>query len=421
MKRIPLNSLVILVGPAGAGKSTLVKKYFQDYEVVCGEKIMYSLIGEYERSEFNDLVFNEMGRMANIKLHLGERVVVDAPNLRKKDRIRLAELGTRLGAPVFYMVVNRPLDQKMDSSYSSWRKNSTRDILKHDQIYNGNEKDILRGDGIANVIEAKHDDFEVVEKLSGQNLLQDIKDRGYQGLMVIGDVHGMIEPLKNATEWASRRNLFAVFLGDIVDYGPNSIECVEHVYDSITRGRGICVIGNHERKIEKWIEQSREGNVRIRLSEGNKTTTRVIETMSPDARYRFESKFKTLLAYSRNHWIIGNTLFTHGAAEPEMFELFSSRLSGRFETMALFGEVDGNNPSTGYPNRIYNWVDRIPKGKTVMVGHDIRSTVKPLHVQGKSGGDAWFVDTGCGKGGRLTSADILFEGDDLSIKNFKYH
>ena len=56
-----------------------------------------------------------------------------------------------------------------------------------------------------------------------------------------------------------------------------------------------------------------------------------------------------------------------------------------------------------------------------MVGHDIRRVEKPYEVSGKQGGKAYFMDTGSGKGGRLTSADIIFEGETLSVKNFKYH
>lgn len=353
-----------------------------------------------------------------MKLSIGERVVVDSYNLRKSDRTYLSEIGSKMGVPVFYIVVNRPLSEKLSGEL---REDIIRDIKNQEEGFIHNEREILRGDGIANVIDYRRDDFEVVKKFNPSNMLSDIKSRGYRGIMVIGDVHGMIEPLKNATEWATRRELFAVFLGDVLDYGPAPLECIEHVYDIVMRGRGISLIGNHERKIERWLEQVRYGEVRLRLSEGNRVTTRAIEALSPESRIKFECKFKALLAHSRHHWIIGETLFAHGAAEPEMFEIESARLTGHFETMALFGEVEGNKPNTGYPNRVYNWVDRIPSGKRVMVGHDIRSTVKPLLMQNQKGGEAYFMDTGCGKGGQLTSADILFENDTLSVKNFKYH
>jgi protein phosphatase len=423
MKKIPLHSLVIMVGPAGGGKTYWSNLKFAPYEVMSSEDIRYELTGDYQRLDANDTVFREIHRRTQLKLELGERVVVDATNLRKKDRLTLADIGTKVGVPIFYVVCNRDLDIKLSNSNRSWRAGASGAITKHEHIFRTNERDILRGDSIANVIDTRKDDFQVIPKLDNHDLKKAIEFRGFRGVMVVGDVHGMLEPLKNATEWASQRNLFCVFLGDVVDYGPNSLECVDHVYDVVTRGRGVCLIGNHERKIERWLEQVRFNDVRLRLSDGNKVTTAAIEALSSEARKKFENRYKALLGFSRHHWIIGDTLFTHGAAEPEMFDIRSARLNGRFETMALFGEVDNSAPprADGYPTRIYEWVNRIPQGKRVMVGHDIRDTFKPLVVKGTGGGEAYFMDTGCGKGGRLTSADILFEGDNLVIKNFKSH
>jgi len=423
MKKIPLHCLVIMVGPANGGKTTLANQKFQPYEILNAEAIRSDLVGDYQRMDINDSVFREIHRRAILKLEMGERVVIDATNLRKKDRISLSEIGLKVGVPIYYIICNRPLDEKLKLAKHSWRASPANIIGKHDHVFRSNERDILRGDGFANVIEAGKEDFQIVEKLPKGDIKEAIMERGYRGLMVAGDIHGMVEPLKNAIEWAIARNLFCVFLGDIVDYGPNPIECVNLVYDQVVRGRGIIIMGNHERKIERWLDQTRHGDVRLRLSEGNKVTTRIIESMPFDQRRKFEVRWHALMGLARHHWLVGNTLFTHGAAEPEMFDIDSARLIGRFETMALFGEVDNNAPqrADGYPNRVYEWVNRIPNGKRVMVGHDIRSTIKPLVVKGSLGGEAYFMDTGSGKGGRLTSADVIFQGDDLAVKAFKYH
>lgn len=422
MKKIPLHSLVIMVGPAGGGKTVATNK-FAPYEIIGAESVRYELIGDYQRMDINDTVFREIHRRTQLKLEMGERTVIDATNLRKKDRIGLAEIGIKMGVPIYYVVCNRSLDEKLKDSGRSWRHSPTGIITKHEHVFRNNERDILKGDGVANVIDTRIETFTAINKLPLGDIQVDVRSRGFRGLMVIGDVHGMLEPLKNAYEWASQRGLFCVFLGDVVDYGPNSLECVDYVYDIVTRGRGISLMGNHERKIERWLEQVRHNDVRVRLSEGNKVTTRAIEQLSGDARRKFEVRFRALMGFSRHHLLVGETLFTHGAAEPEMFDIKAGRLNGRFETMALFGEVDNTAPprADGYPTRIYEWVNRIPAGKRVMVGHDIRSTVKPLVVKGSAGGEAYFMDTGSGKGGRLTSADVLFQGEDLVVKAFKYH
>ena len=75
----------------------------------------------------------------------------------------------------------------------------------------------------------------------------------------------------------------------------------------------------------------------------------------------------------------------------------------------LFGQVTGRTRADGYPERILDWVDRIPSGMTVYCGHDRRSTDGRPYVQhGAAGGEAVFLDTGAGKGGHLSWLDLTF-------------
>lgn len=412
-----------MVGPSGAGKSTIITKHFQPYEVVSSDAIREELVGDFQRQDVNQQVFREVSRRIALKLGLGERVVVDATNLRKDDRMNVTNIGVNLGVPVFYVVVDRSLDAKLLTQ--GWRAEVPGLVRKHDELFRRNERDILRGDGVAYVVDTRKEEFEVVEKIDGRgDVVAQMKARGFKGAMGIGDVHGMKESLKSAIDWASARNLFMLFLGDVLDYGPDSLECVSLVHDLVTRGKAIMVVGNHERKIERWFDQVKQGEVRLKLSHGNEATTKLVEALSEADRRKFECKFRALLNLSRNHWVVGNMCFTHGAAEPEMFDIHSHRLSGKLETMALFGEVDGTNPAKGdgYPNRVYTWCERVPAGKTVVVGHDIRSTGAPVQVHNEQGGHAVFLDTGCGKGGHLTTAHILFLPDgQLELSAFTMH
>jgi protein phosphatase len=421
MKKIPLHSLVIMVGPSGAGKSTIITRKFQPYEVVSSDAIRQELVGDFQRQDVNPQVFREINRRITLKLNLGERVVVDATNLRKEDRMNITNIGLALGVPVFYVVVNRTLEEKIATQ--GWRSDVPGLVAKHEDVFRRNERDILRGDGVAYVIDTRKEDFEAVMKIPSSNVVGAIKQRGYKGAMAVGDVHGMKESLKSAIDWASARNLFMVFLGDVLDYGPDSLECVTLVHDLVVRGKAIMVIGNHERKIERWFDQVKTGEVRLKLSDGNRATTNLVEALGEVDRRKFECKFRALLNLSRNHWVLLDTLFTHGAAEAAMFDSDAHRLTGKLETLALFGEVDGvnNAKGEGYPNRVYTWVDRIPQGKRVVVGHDIRSTGAPLIANASNGSQAIFLDTGCGKGGHLTTAHLLFKGDSLEVAAFTTH
>jgi protein phosphatase len=74
---------------------------------------------------------------------------------------------------------------------------------------------------------------------------------------------------------------------------------------------------------------------------------------------------------------------------------------------ALYGQTTGRLQPDGYPERVLHWVDHIPAGMTVYVGHDRRSSDgRPYVRAGRGGGTAVFLDTGAGKGGHLSWIDL---------------
>jgi protein phosphatase len=395
---------------------------FQDYEYLSADEIRYSLSGDTTRMELNPDVYAELFRRASIKLKLGERVVIDAPNLKRDDRIAAAQVGQSFGVPVFYLVFDEPLQDKLTNSLLD------PDLVhRQHENFQKSERDVLRGDSVAEVIDLRQTEFNAIQKPHNEDDLISYIQRlgGFRGVTVIGDVHGTLESMKTAVNWARARRHFIVLLGDVLDYGPKPLECVDIAYDVIMRGEGTLILGNHERKIERYLYQKAQGQVRVRISDGNKVTIDALKNASKEYREQWIKRFRALCAQGRNHWVGGTFLFTHGAASPEMFQIRGRRLPYRsdFEMLAYFGEIDGEDPkrTDGYPNRVYNWVDRIPEGHTVIVGHDIRDTYQPLTVKGELGGTAIFLDTGSGKGGTLSTADLKIQDGDFKVTNFNKH
>ncbi|MBI1335714.1 MAG: hypothetical protein GC164_01990 [Phycisphaera sp.] len=83
---------------------------------------------------------------------------------------------------------------------------------------------------------------------------------------VIGDVHGEIDALRTLmsrlgydTHGRHPQGRRLVFLGDLVDRGPDSPAVVELVADLVTAGRSQCVMGNHELNI--LLEKPKADNV----------------------------------------------------------------------------------------------------------------------------------------------------------------
>jgi hypothetical protein len=81
------------------------------------------------------------------------------------------------------------------------------------------------------------------------------------GTDIIGDIHGNLAPLRRLLENLGYREAWAfrhpqgrrlVFLGDLIDRGPASLEVAELVMDLCRRGRALCLTGNHEYNLVRW-------------------------------------------------------------------------------------------------------------------------------------------------------------------------
>jgi len=75
-------------------------------------------------------------------------------------------------------------------------------------------------------------------------------------LDIIGDIHGEYQVLENLLEQLgydkngySSTGRRLVFLGDIIDRGPDSPAVIEKIIDLIDNGRAQCLMGNHELNI----------------------------------------------------------------------------------------------------------------------------------------------------------------------------
>ena len=83
-------------------------------------------------------------------------------------------------------------------------------------------------------------------------------------LIIIGDVHGCFEELKSLLNECLFNELedILIFVGDLVNKGPNSVEVIRYVRDLSLKEVAYSVIGNHD---EAMIEMSkRDSNTRPR-------------------------------------------------------------------------------------------------------------------------------------------------------------
>ena len=86
-------------------------------------------------------------------------------------------------------------------------------------------------------------------------------------IYAIGDIHGQYDMLTQALDHIEQdggRDAKVVFLGDLVDRGPNSKLVVQHLIDGIAAGKDWIVLrGNHDQLFANFLEP--EPKIEMRL------------------------------------------------------------------------------------------------------------------------------------------------------------
>ena len=129
--------------------------------------------------------------------------------------------------------------------------------------------------------------------------------------------------------------------------------------------------------------------------------------------------------------VIGDTQITHGAFTKYYW---TDEVNAKAQNRPrLHGEIDKSKPlvewnGQQYPARTYAWVDAIPSGKTVIVGHDrspfhetpaFESNINEVVQQTNAlGGTVVFTDTGAGKGGFVSGVVLDEQGNVEEVIHF---
>lgn len=87
--------------------------------------------------------------------------------------------------------------------------------------------------------------------------------------IVFGDIHGCPEAAKKAIEIAESKNTQAIFLGDYIDRGPDSVETLFELIKAKRRNPSwIFIKGNHEKMLSEIIKNNSLLYKNSRLSNG---------------------------------------------------------------------------------------------------------------------------------------------------------
>lgn len=207
---------------------------------------------------------------------------------------------------------------------------------------------------------------------------------------IIGDLHGCAAELEELLERLGYtadghpEQRYLVFLGDLTDRGPESLRCYRIVADRIAANQALCVKGNHDAKLLRYLEGKA-----VTVSHGMETTVGELETRDSEYRARFAAFLRSL----PSHYLLdeGRLVVAHAGIQ----ESHQGRCSPRVQSFCLYGDTTGELDSHGLPVR-RDWARHYRGQALVVYGHT--PVREPRWIQRTVN-----IDTGCVFGGRLTA------------------
>ena len=105
---VPDPSLVLLVGAAGAGKTTFAARHFSPHEVLSSDAYRALVSGDEANQKVSRLAFSILHRDLERRLQAGQLTVVDATNVDARNRRELIRRAQAAGLPVVALVLDLP-------------------------------------------------------------------------------------------------------------------------------------------------------------------------------------------------------------------------------------------------------------------------------------------------------------------------
>jgi protein phosphatase len=396
--KIPDFSLVVLVGASSSGKSTFAANHFLPTEIISSDRCRALVADDETDQSATPEAFELVHMIAAKRLARRRLAVIDATNVRPEDRKQLVDLARRYHALPTAIVFDVPEDLCLARNKARTDRSIPGKVV-HDQSQRLRKS--LRGldrEGFRGVHVLRSEESVAAASVVREPLWCD--RRGEHGPFdIIGDVHGCLTELEallhklgyGATDCGApshpegRR---VIFVGDLVDRGPDSPGVLRLVMDMVEAGSALAVPGNHDLKLVKKLS-GRD----LKVAHGLAQTLEQLDAMPEEERILFCEKAKIFLDKLVSHlWLDdGRLVVAHAGMKEEM----QGRGSGAVRGFALYGETTGEIDDYGLPVRM-NWAAEYRGRATVVYGHTPTPVAEWIN-------NTICVDTGCVFGGKLTA------------------
>lgn len=391
-RRLPVTdlSLVVLVGATGSGKSTFARRHFKPTEVVSSDFCRGLVADDENDQSASGDAFDVLHYIVGKRLAAGRLTVVDATNVQTESRRQLVKIAREHDVLPIAIVLDLPEDVCA-------RRNAARPdragMPRH--VISRHRRELRRSlRGLEREGFRKVHVLRSAEEAEGAEI---VLERRYNDLRhltgpfdIVGDIHGCSSELETLLRELGYQDgvhpdgRTAVFVGDLVDRGPDSPGVLRRVMGMVAAGSALCVPGNHENKLSRWLKGRN-----VQHTHGLAETIAQLEK-EDDA---FREQVREFIDGLVSHYVLdeGRLVVCH-AGLPEKYH---GRTSGRVRSHALYGETTGETDEFGLPVR-YPWAEDYRGRAAVVYGHTPVPSTSWIN-------NTICLDTGAVFGGRMTA------------------
>lgn len=395
---VPELALILLVGPAGSGKSTFARAHFKPTEVISSDYCR-ALVSDNEGDQSSTPdAFELLHTVVRLRLRRGRLTVVDAVNARPVDRRPLLRRARELDCAAVAIVFDLPDQICVERD----RRRPGRSVGER---VIGQQREELRR-SLATLDDEGFDQIyvfntpEAVEEAVVKRTPLPVNRRWERGpLDVIGDVHGcrleLVELLRRlGYRWegdmdgsspapkhpAGRKT---VFVGDLVGGGPDPAGVLRLVMGMVESRSALSVRGDHDHRLLHRLQARR-----ARPAPGLELFLAQVV-----AEPALKSSAVPFLESLPSHYVFdrGALVVTHAGIKSWMV----GRDSPRVRRFSLNGDMTGEARELG-PAVDPAWARSYAGRAIVVYGHtpvpEARWARRTINI-----------DTGCVFGGRLTA------------------
>ncbi|MGW1895525.1 polynucleotide kinase-phosphatase [Streptomyces sp. NPDC002004] len=383
-------SLVVLIGATGSGKSTFARKHFKPTEVISSDYCRGLVADDENDQSASRDAFDVLHYIAGKRLAAGRRTVVDATSVQKEARAQLVRLAREHDVLPIAIVLDVP--ESVCAERNAGRPDRAglpRHVIARHQRELRRSLRGLEREGFRKVHVLRG-----VEQIEGARIVTEKRFNDLTHLTgpfdIIGDIHGCRSELETLLtklgylDGVHPEGRTAVFVGDLVDRGPDSPGVLRRVMGMVAAGNALCVPGNHENKLGRWLKGRK-----VQLTHGLAET---VEQLAGETE-EFRAEVAEFIEGLVSHYVLdeGRLVVCH-AGLPEKYH---GRTSGRVRSHALYGDTTGETDEFGLPVR-YPWAEDYRGRAAVIYGHTPVPDTQWVN-------NTLCLDTGCVFGGRMTA------------------